>query len=87
MERFQAIEDLIREVEAKAADEPGTLALTVALIKSIVRSDIDPYLLSGVFVEAIANTINSRIPRRRKKQVAVEAVRLLLARLQASGAL
>ena len=83
MERFQAIEDLIREVEAKAADEPDT----VALIKSIVRSEIDPYLLSGVFVEAIANTINSRIPRRRKKQVAVEAVRLLLARLQASGAL
>jgi hypothetical protein len=87
VERFQAIEDLIREVEAKAADEQDTLALTVAIIKLVTRSEVDPYLLNGVFIEAIANTINSRIPRRRKKQVAVEAVRLLLARLQASGAL
>ena len=38
-------------------------------------------------IEGIASTINKRIPRRRKRQVAVEAVRLLLERLQASGAL
>jgi hypothetical protein len=42
--RLQAIEDLIRQAEAKAADEPDTLALVVALIKFAVRSEIDLWL-------------------------------------------
>ena len=85
--RYQAIENLIREVETKAADEPDMLALVIALIKFAVRSEIDPYLLNGMLIEGIASTINKRIPRRRKRQVAVEAVRLLLERLQVGGAL
>ena len=72
-------EDILRE--------PDTLALVIALIKFVVRSEIDPYLLNGMLIEGIASTINKRIPRRRKRQVAVEAVRLLLERLQAGGAL
>jgi hypothetical protein len=79
VERFQALDDLIREVEAKAADEPETLALTVALIKLATRSEVDPYL------QGIASTVSTRIPRRRRQQVAVECVRLLLDRLQADG--
>jgi hypothetical protein len=49
--RFQAVEDLIRQVETKAADEPDTLALVVALIKLVIRSEVDPYLLSGILIE------------------------------------
>jgi hypothetical protein len=85
VERFQAIEDLIREVEAKAADEPDTLALLVALIKLATRSEVDPYLLNGILIQGIASTVSARIPRRRRHQVAVECVRLLLDRLQADG--
>jgi hypothetical protein len=85
--RFQAIEDLIREVETNAVDQPDTLALVVALIKFAIRSEVDPYVLNGLLIEGIANTINKRIPRRRKRQVTVEVVRLLLERLQAGGAL
>ena len=84
--RFQAVEDLIRQVETKAADERDTLALVVALIKFAVRSEIDPYLLSGVLIEGVASTISSRIPARRRHQVAAEAVRLLLERLKADRA-
>jgi hypothetical protein len=83
--RFQAVEDLIRQVETKAANEPD--ALVVALIKLVTRSEIDPYLLNGVPIEGIARTIHSRIPARRRHQVAVEAVRLLVERLQAGGAI
>lgn len=85
--RFQAVEDLIRQVETKAANEPDTLALVVALIKFVTRSEVDPYLLNGVLIEAVANTIHSRIPGRRKRQVATETIRLLLERLQAGGAI
>ena len=85
--RFQAIEDLIRQVETKAANEADTLALVVALIKVAVRSEVDPYLLNGVLIEAIANTIHSRIPGRRRRQVATETIRLLQERLQDGGAI
>jgi hypothetical protein len=80
------LKDLFCQVEAEAANEPDALALLVALIKVVVRTDVDPYLLNGVPIEAIAATVNSRFPDRRRRQVAIEAVRLLLDRLQASGA-
>ena len=84
--RFQAVEDLIRQVEAKGGDEPDLLALVVTLIKFAVRSEIDPYLLNGVLIEAITNTIHSHIPGSLRRQVATETIRMLLERLQAGGA-
>jgi hypothetical protein len=84
--RYQAVEDLIRQVETKAADEPDTLALVVALIKFATQSEVDPYLLNGVLIEAIASTVQS-LPGRRRRQVAIQTIRLLLERLQAGGAL
>ena len=85
--RFEAVEDLLRQVETKAADEPDTLALLVALIKFVIRSDIDPYLLSGALIEGVASTLASRIPDDRKREVATQAIRLLHERLQANGAI
>ena len=84
---FQAVEDLIRQVEAKAANESDTLALVVALIKFAVQSEVDPYPLSGTMIEGIASTIISRIPEDRKREVAAQAIRLLHERLQAGGAI
>ena len=40
--RFEAIEDLIRQVETKAADEPDTLALLL-----VKFAEVDRYLLNG----------------------------------------
>ena len=84
--RIQAVEDPIRQVETKAADEPDTLALVVALIKFATQSEVDPYLLNGVLIEGIASTIR-RIPGRRRRQVVVQTIRLLLERLQVGGAI
>jgi hypothetical protein len=85
--RFQVVEDLIREAETKAANEPDTLALVVALVELAVRSEIDPYLLSGILIEGIASTLTHRIPEDRRREVSVQAVRLLHERLQAGGAI
>jgi hypothetical protein len=63
------------------------LALLVALIKVAIRSEVDPYLLSGVLIEGIASTINARIPEDRKGEIAAQAIRLLHERLQARGAI
>jgi hypothetical protein len=38
-----------------------------------------------VLIEAIATTVNNRFPDPRRRQMAIETVRLLLERLQASG--
>ena len=84
--RFQAVEDLIRRVETRAAKEPDAPALVVALVKFVTQSEVDPYLLSGVLIEGIVSVIDSRIPEDRKREVAVQAIRLLHERLQAGGA-
>ena len=83
--RFRAVDDLIREIEAKLADEADTLAILVALLKLVIRSETDPYLLNGVLIESISTTVKSRIPNRRKQRVAQETVRLLIERLRADG--
>jgi hypothetical protein len=67
---FLVVEDLIREAETKAANEPDTLALLIALIKVVIRSEVDPYLLNGVLIEAIATTVNNRFPDPRRRQEA-----------------
>jgi hypothetical protein len=63
------------------------LALVVAIIKFFVRSEIDPYLLSGVLIEGIATTLSCRVPEDRRREVAEQALRLLHERLQAGGAI
>jgi hypothetical protein len=83
--RFQAVDDLIREIEAKSADETDTLALLVAVLKFVIQSEVDPYLLNGVLIESIANTVKNRVPGRRRQRVAMETVRLLIERLRAEG--
>jgi hypothetical protein len=55
--------------------------------KFVTRSEVDPYLINCILIEGIASTGNDRIPPCRRHQVAVEAVRLLLERLQANGAI
>ena len=50
------------------------------------RSRSTRICLNGVLIEGIASTIHS-LPERRRRQVAVETIRLLLERLQAGGAI
>jgi hypothetical protein len=84
-DRSPALDALIREVEARAAEKPDTVAIMVGVLKLVIASDADPYLLSGALVEGIASTIVQRIPDEKRGEVGVEAVRLLRDRLRAYG--
>jgi hypothetical protein len=84
-ERIPVLDALIREVEAKAAERPDTVAILAAMLKLVIASEADPYLLSGALIEGIAATILLRVPEERRGEVAVEAVRLLRDRFQGHG--
>ena len=78
---FPGLAALIAEVEAQAAERPDPLLVVAALLKLIIASDADPYLMTGLLVEGIAGSIANNIPPERQGEVAVEVVRLLRERL------
>jgi hypothetical protein len=82
---FPDLDVLIRQIEARATESPDLLAILIAMLKMVIASDADPYLLAGALVEGIAATISVRIPPERQGQVAVETVRLLRDRLREGG--
>jgi hypothetical protein len=84
---FPDLDELLRKIETEAADGPDPLAILVALLKLVMVSDADPYLLAGALAEGIAATIAKKIPAARQGEVAVATVRLLRDRLQAHGAI
>jgi hypothetical protein len=83
--RAPAIDALIREAEAAASDQSDPLAALVHLIKLIIESETDAYLLTGVLVEGIAVTVARRLPDEKQGEVATEALRLLRDRCRAYG--
>jgi hypothetical protein len=46
-DRPAALDALIRDAEAAAADQTDPLAVLVMLMRMVIRSDADPYLLNG----------------------------------------
>jgi hypothetical protein len=84
---FPDLDALIRQIEAQATEFPDPLAILIAMLKLVIASDTDPYLLAGALVEGIAATISARIPRERQGEVVVETVRLLRDRLETRGAI
>jgi hypothetical protein len=73
---------MIRHVEAKAATQPDHVAALVTLLRLVIPSDADPYLLTGALIEGIAATLDARIPVERRGEVAVATVQLLRDRLR-----
>jgi hypothetical protein len=84
---FPDLAALIRDVEAKAAEQPDPLAVLIALLKMVIVSDADPYLLAGALVEGIAATIAAKIPPERQGHVSVETMRLLRDRFKVAGSI
>lgn len=81
------LDALIRDAESAAANHTDPLAVLAMLLKMVIASDADPYLLNGALIESIAATIMRRIPKERQEEVAGEAIRLLHARLRENGAI
>jgi hypothetical protein len=85
--RFPALDALIHDVEAAAANQTDPLAVLVLLMQMLIRSDADPYLLNGALVEGIAATIMQRIPAEKRGEASLEAMRLLRDQLRSHGAI
>ena len=86
-DRPAALDALIRDAEAAAADQTDPLAVLVMLMQIVIRSDADPYLLNGALIEGIAMTIMQRIPAERREEVSRQVMRVLHDRLRAKGAI
>ena len=86
-DRPSALDALIRDAEAAAAEQTDPLAVLVMLMRLVIRSDADPYLLNGALIEGIAMTIIQRIPAERREEVSRQAMRVLHDRLHAKGAI
>ena len=84
-DRNPTLDALIREVEAQAGEKPDPVAILVGVLKLVIASEADPYLLSGALIEGIASTITQCIPDEKRGEVGLEAVRLLRDRLHAYG--
>jgi hypothetical protein len=84
---FPDLKTLIRQIEATASDSADPLAVMVALMKLTIASEADPYMLAGALIEGITATIEQRIPLEKRRDVAIEAVRLLRDRLETRGAI
>ena len=79
------VASLIQAAEAAAADRTDPLAVLTLLLKMLIRSDADPYLLAGVLAEGLASTIAQRIPADIQVDVSREIVLVLRDRLKAHG--
>ena len=49
-ERNPALDAMIREVESAAAQQPDPIATLAMLLKMVIASAADPYLLTGALV-------------------------------------
>ena len=78
---------LVRETEAAAANHADPIAVLVTVLRAVIQSDADPYLLSGVLLEGVATTIATRLPPERQGEMSVATVRLLRDRLHGLGAI
>ena len=82
-----AIEALIRNAEAAPANQTDPLAVLVMLMRMVIKSDADPYLLNGALIEGVATTIMQRIAAEMREEVSRQVMRVLHDRLREKGAI
>jgi hypothetical protein len=82
---FRAVDDLIRRVQRVAADRPDPTLILAQMISMIGESDVDPYAILGVLIEAVAHTLAQHIPAERQADTAATLTQLLEERLKAHG--
>ena len=76
-DRFASLDEVIRQAEAAAAEKIDPLGHLALLLKLMIASDADPYLLIGELTEAIAAATSRRIPAEKRGEVGIAALRLL----------
>jgi hypothetical protein len=79
---FPHLAGLIRNIEKTAAEEPDPLGILVLMLRMVIDSHADPYLLIGALVEGTAATVARKIPPERQGDVALETVKILMDRMK-----
>ncbi len=69
------------------AEEPDLVGILILMLRIVIDSEVDPYLLTGPLVEGIAASIARKIPLERQDEVAIETVRVLVDRMKDRGLL
>jgi hypothetical protein len=81
-----ALRRLSDQAERAAAQAPDTLADLSLSIKQALQNEADPYVLLGVLVEGVAQTLITRIPPERYDSTLVALLVKLRERLGERGA-
>ena len=76
-DEVQRLVNLANKAAAATPDLPGEIA---AAITDAMHGPTDPWLLIGVLVEGIAETIKDGIPAERRQECTAAAVALLIER-------
>jgi hypothetical protein len=82
---FGEIVRLIEQAEQAAAASPDPTSLLAHVIRLVVKTDADPYLILGVLVEGVAHSLATRIPDERRGEIGKEVSHLLAERFKAHG--
>jgi hypothetical protein len=82
----RAVRKLSSQAEHAAARAPDPLAELSAAIKAALQSEADPYVMLGVLLEGMTQTLITRIPTGRHRGTLSAALTLLQHRLADRGA-
>ena len=74
---------LIESVEEVAASHPDLMAAIVRAVEQAAAAEADPYILLGVLVESLVQTLN-RMPGSARQMATHATLRFLLARIRAT---
>lgn len=84
-DRSPAVAALIEGMQEAAAGHPDPFGVLVPILKDMIDSDVDAYLLNAALVEAIACTVARRIPSERQDGVSIATIELLRHRFGVHG--
>jgi len=83
--RFAAVDAVIQKAVEAAERESDPLATLALLLRLILRSEADPYLLNGILIDALVASIAEKIPAEKRAETAAAAHLLLANRLRQRG--
>jgi len=83
----RTVRSLSNQAAQAAAQAPDTLADLSASIKAALHSEADPYVMLGVLLEGVTQTLIVRVPSERHRSTVAAALVMLRERLAAGGSM
>lgn len=80
---YGAVDGLAEQARQLADRMPNRLADLTREIHSLIAGEVDPYMLMGVLLEGLAQTVSARIPAARQPDTMLATLMMLRQRLDA----